>query len=98
MVQQLHFWAQNQRRQKQALKEVSVSHVHCSIIHHSQVMVKDETEQDPSWKQDSILGQMWTLSSMPSIYGNDIQTGKPDSRMEEPQGSYLESLLPKGIP
>ena len=39
-----------------------------------------------------------TLSSMPSIYGNDIPTGKPGPREEEPQGSYLESPLPKRIP
>ena len=35
----------------------------------------------PSW------ARLWTLSYMPSIYGNDISTGKPDPRMEEPQGS-----------
>ena len=32
---------------------------------------------------------LWILSYMPSIYGNDIPTGKPDPapQMEEPQGS-----------
>jgi len=38
---------------------------------------------------------------MPSIYGNNIPTGKPiDGKplMEEPQGSYLESPPPKRIP
>jgi len=41
---------------------------------------------------------LWTLSYMPSIYGNYIPTGKPDPWMEEPQGSYLDSLSPKRIP
>ena len=41
----------------------------------------------------------WILSYMPSIYGNDIPTGKPDpTPMEESQGSYLDSLSPKRIP
>ena len=46
----------------------------------------------PSW------ARLWTLSYMPSIYGKDIPTGKPDPQMEEPQGSYLDSLSPKRIP
>ena len=49
----------------------------------------------PSW-----VG-LWTLSYVPSIYGNNIPTGKPiDGKplMEEPQGSYLESPPPKRIP
>ena len=46
----------------------------------------------PSW------ARLWTLSYMPSIYGNNIPTGKPDPRMEEPQGSYLESPSPKRTP
>ena len=33
----------------------------------------------PSW------AGLWTLSYMPSIYGNDIPTGKPGPRKEEPQ-------------
>ena len=45
---------------------------------------------------------LWTLSYMPSIYGNDRPTGKPDLPptlpMEEPQGLYLDSLSPKRIP
>ena len=40
----------------------------------------------PSW------AGLWTLSSMPSIYGNDIPTGKPGPRKEEPQGLNLDSL------
>ena len=40
----------------------------------------------PSW------AGVWTLSYMPSIYGNDILTGKPGPRKEEPQGSYLDSV------
>ena len=39
----------------------------------------------PSW------AGLWTLSYMPSIYGNDIPTGKPGPWQEEPQGSYLDS-------
>ena len=49
----------------------------------------------PSW------AGLWTLSYVPSIYGNNIPTGKPiDGKplMEEPQGSYLESPPPKRIP
>ena len=46
----------------------------------------------PSW------AGLWTLSYMPSIYRNDIPAGKPAPLMEEPQGSYLDSLLPKRIP
>ena len=44
---------------------------------------------------------LWTLSYMPSIYGNDLPIRKPDPPplpMEEPQGSYLDSPLPKRIP
>ena len=39
----------------------------------------------PSWTRQ------WTLSYMPSIYGNNIPTGKAGPRKEEPQGSYLDS-------
>ena len=46
----------------------------------------------PSW------AGMWTLSSMPSICRNNIPTGKPGPQEEEPQGSYLDSLLPKKYP
>ena len=50
----------------------------------------------PSW------ARLWTLSSRPSVYGNNIPTGKPDPPtprppMEEPQGSYLDSLTPQRI-
>ena len=40
----------------------------------------------PSW------AGLWSLSYMPSIYGNDIPTGKPGPWKEEPQGSYLDSV------
>ena len=46
----------------------------------------------PSW------ARLWTLSYVPSIYGNDIPTGKPGPRKEEPQGLYLDSSLPKRKP
>ena len=35
----------------------------------------------PSW------AGLWTLSYVPSIYANDIPTGKPGPQKEEPQGS-----------
>ena len=46
----------------------------------------------PSW------AGLWTLRYMPSIYGNDKPTGKPDTpspSMEEPQDSYLNSQMAK---
>ena len=43
----------------------------------------------PSW------AGLW--SYMPSIYRNNIPTGKPGPRKEEPQSSYLDSPLPKRI-
>ena len=46
----------------------------------------------PSW------AGLWTLSYMPSIYGNEIPTGKPGPQKEEPQGLYLDSPPPKRIP
>ena len=46
----------------------------------------------PSW------AGLWTLSYMPSIYGNDIPTGKPGPWKEEPQVSYLDSPSSKRIP
>ena len=33
---------------------------------------------------------LWTLSSMPGIYGNDIPTGKPD-----PQDERVPGLIPR---
>ena len=53
--------------------------------------VKEETDRR-SW-----AGQ-WTLSSKPSIYGNNTPTEKPDPRMEEPQGLHLDSPSPRRIP
>ena len=41
--------------------------------------------RSPSW------AGLWTLSYRPSIYGNDIPTGKPGSQKEKPQGLYLDS-------
>ena len=40
----------------------------------------------PSW------AGLWTWSSMPRIYGNDIPTGEAGPLKEEPQGSYLDSV------
>ena len=45
----------------------------------------------PSWAGP------WTLSYMPSIYGNDIPTGKPDTPDGRAPG-YLDSPSPKRIP
>ena len=42
----------------------------------------------PSW------AGLWTLSYMPSIYGNNIPTGKPGPWKEEPQGSPLPKRIP----
>ena len=46
----------------------------------------------PSW------ARLWTLSYMPSIYGNSMPNGKLDPWKEEPQASYLDSPSPKRIP
>ena len=46
----------------------------------------------PSWTG------LWTLSYMPSIYGNDIPTGKPDTPDRRSPGLILNSPLPKRIP
>ena len=51
-----------------------------------------QESRTPSW------AGLRTLSYMPSIYGNDIPTGKPGPRKEEPHGSYLDSSSPKRIP
>ena len=48
--------------------------------------VKEETEQALESRTPTWAG-LWTLSYMPSIYGNDIPTGKPGPQKEEPQGS-----------
>ena len=67
----------------------------------SAVLMKEETDatgsihlgsRTPSW------AGLWTLSSVPSIYGNGTPTGKPGPRRKEPQGSYLDSPRPKRIP
>ena len=42
----------------------------------------------PSW------AGLWTLSYMPSTYGNDMPTGKTDPRKEEPQGSPSPKKTP----
>ena len=49
-------------------------------------------------RQNKLHLEIRILSYMPSIYGNDIPIGKPGPWMEEPQGSYLDSLSPKRIP
>ena len=60
-----------------------------SLLPHTHILLillKEETEnrlylesRTPSW-----VG-LWTLSSMPSIYGNDISTGKPGPRRKSPR-------------
>ena len=59
---------------------------------------KQETEQAPSWKQDSILGRtvdfdLYAQLSMETTH--QLENWAP--WMEEPQGSYLDSLLSKRI-
>ena len=54
-------------------------------------MLKEETEQAASWKQDSILGQTVDLEYM--LYGNDKPTGKLGSQKEEPQGYPLPKRI-----
>ena len=39
----------------------------------------------PSW------ARLWTLSYVPTIYGNNYQLENQSPRKEEPQGSYLDS-------
>ena len=46
-------------------------------------VLKEETEQAPSWKQDSILGQTVDFE----LYA---QYGKPDRWMKEPRDLYLD--------
>ena len=42
------------------------------------IVVKEETDRTGSILKAGLhLGPDWTLSYMPSIYGNDISTGKP---------------------
>ena len=60
---------------------------------------KKQTEQAPSWKQDSILGrtvgfELCAPVSMETTYQLENQA----PWMQEPQGSYLDSPLPKRIP
>ena len=63
-----------------------------------EILLKEETEQALSWKQDSILGRTVDFELYAQYLRNDIPTGKPGPQKEEPQGSYLDSLLPKRIP
>ena len=80
---------------------ISMNDAHTMSKEHQEEGMKEETDRTgsilkarlhlesraPSW------AGLWTLSYIPSIYGNHIPTGKPG-----PQGSYLDSLLPKRIP
>jgi len=45
----------------------------------------------PSW------AGLWTLSYVPSIYGNDIPIGKPGPLEGRAPGLYLDSLLPERV-
>ena len=58
--------------------------------------VKEETEQALESRTPTWAG-LWTLSYMPSIYGNDIPTGKPGPQKEEPQGSPSLKEYPKHL-
>ena len=63
--------------------------------------MKEETEQAPSWKQDSILGRTVDFElyaqSMETTYQLENQTAPP--KMEEPQGpSPQDGRAPGPIP
>ena len=63
------------------------------------MLSKEETDRTGSiLKAGQHLGPDWTLSYMPSIYGNDIPTGTLGPQKEEPQGLYLDPPRPKRIP
>ena len=53
--------------------------------------MKEETEQAPSWKQDSILGQTVDFELCPVSMETTYQLKNQTPRMEEPKGSYLDS-------
>ena len=61
--------------------------------------MKEETEQAPSWKQDSILGGTvdFERCAQPVSMETTYQLENQAPWMEEPQGWYLDSLLPKRI-
>ena len=62
------------------------------------MILKEETDRTGSILKAGLhLGPDWTLSYMPSIYGNDIPTGNQTPQMEDPLGLYLDSPLPKTI-
>ena len=62
--------------------------------------LKEETpEQAPSWKQDSILGRTVNFDLYAQYLWKQHTNWKTrPPRMEEPQGSYLDSPLPKEYP
>ena len=63
------------------------------------MLVQEETDGTGSVLNAGLhLGPDWTLSYKPDIYGNNIQLENQDPQMEEPQGPYLDSPLPKRIP
>ena len=59
---------------------------------------KQETEQAPSWKQDSILGGTVDFELYAQYLWKRHTNWKTKPWKEEPQGSYLDSPLPKKIP
>ena len=85
----LHIWAAKKVQVFHSLVPVGNSNYTEGGNRQNRLHLESRT---PSW------AGLWTLSSMPSIYGNDIPTGKPGPQMEEPQGLYLASLSPKRIP
>jgi len=48
-----------------------------------------QNSRTPSW------AGLWTLSFMPSIYGNNIQTGKPDSPPNPHHHGRAPGLIPR---
>ena len=61
-------------------------------------VLKEETEQALSWKQDYILGRTVDWAICPISMETTYQQENQSPRKEEPQGLYLDSPLPKRIP
>ena len=55
----------------------------------SSIILKEETEQDPSWKQDSILGRTVDFELYAQYLWKWHTNWKTRPPKEEPQGSYL---------
>ena len=54
-------------------------------------LLKEETEQAPSWKQDSILGRTVDFELYAQYLWKQYTNGKRDPPVKEPQDLYLDS-------